>query len=135
MLNKPSIEFKVPFIPPSANKIYWINYNERRVYLSEEARNFKTAVKSFMPLWEVDPSVYLRFDISIYDNWYTKEGSVRKRDIQNLDKIIIDACCERLGIGDERVWERTIRKLSDDKLKDGFTVVKIEIMEVNNVSR
>ena len=83
-----------------------------------------------MPLWEVDPSMFLRFDISIYDNWYTKEGSVRKRDIQNLDKIIIDACCERLGIGDERVWERTIRKLSDDKLKDGFTVVKIEVISV-----
>ena len=43
-------------------------------------------------------------------DWYTKKGKVRKVDLSNLEKVVVDAICEKVGIDDSFVWKVEKRK-------------------------
>lgn len=44
-------------------------------------------------------------------SWLTKRHTVRKRDLDNVQKLLIDAVCEALGFDDCRLWEVRARKV------------------------
>ena len=99
--------FTIPLAPPlSMNSIYWIIYASKRVELKPEARLWKMNAKRAIPPIELSSATpRLRFSADFHAEWYYKNGSVRKLDLQNVLKLLIDAVCEKLGVGDEHIWE------------------------------
>ena len=76
---------------------------------------------------EVNPDDKLRLTVQYNHQWYFKNGSIKKKDIQNLDKLMIDAIAERLGCDDKQFWEVHLFKIQNsDKT---FTVVNVEVMQ------
>lgn len=120
-----SLSFRVEGLPPSYNKHFNINYNFRNVYLSPEARSFKTRLKFTMPYYDFKDRL-LRIKIGYYYNWFFKNGNLRKFDTQNCDKILIDAIAEGLGIDDSYFKKRFSTDFYSPK--DIFTFVEISIL-------
>ena len=117
------IFFRVEGIPPSYNRLFKINYNFRGVYLSSEARSFKTRVKLSMPPASFTTANTYKITIEYHANFKYKNGKNRRLDLQNMDKLLIDAVFEKLGVDDSYLWESQQRKVQD---KDKFTIVKID---------
>ena len=86
--------------------------------MKPEIRLWKTQAKQFIPPWKPkgeSKSGWIYFNADIYTQVYFKNGKVRKLDLQNLEKCLIDCVCEKLGIGDEFIFEKHSRKINDEK--------------------
>lgn len=118
-----SITVKIEGLPPSYNEHFKINYSFKEVYLSQEARDYKKRVKVSMPVMEVTEEDKLRITIMYNHNWHYQNGKIRKKDVQNLDKLLIDAICEKLGCDDSQAFEIHLYKIQSN---NSFTVINIE---------
>ena len=127
------LTFTVPGIPPSYNKSIKINYRLRQIHLTQEARRFKDKVKIHMPYWELPDRVLLfSVRISYNSDWYYKNKKVRKKDVQNLDKLLIDAMFKALGRDDSFLFKVTNEKIQSIK---EFTRVELEVVNKERYRR
>jgi len=111
-----SIRFRIPSIPPSMNDIYYHikgHFGEYQYVLKPEVRLWKTNAKQFIPPWKpIDhPTGLFYFNWTAVNDWYYKNGKVKKFDLTNLEKVLIDSVCEKLGIGDEFIWDTRRNKI------------------------
>lgn len=119
--------FKIPLLPPSINTIYKINYVTRSTYKSKEAREFENYCKLFTPaIRDITETQKVKTYIELHGSWYFKNGAFRKKDIQNLDKVLIDSIFEKLGIDDSQIWDHHLIKVED---KEEFTLITLEVVD------
>lgn len=81
------------------------------MFMTSEARNFKEKAKLFMPPRTIVPSSLIELEIQIRNEWYCKNGSVKRFDIQNMEKILIDAIAEKYDFDDSIVWKKSAEKI------------------------
>lgn len=118
------VTFKLKGVPPSYNKHFKINYNLREITLTPQVRAFKQHVQTRVPVFTPDPDDFFFIIIRYYHDWYYKNGKYRKLDLQNLDKLLIDAIFKKIGIDDSRLVFFFQMKIQNDK--ESFTQVEIE---------
>lgn len=106
-----SVTWKIPMLPVSMNKLYAVNFRTRSVYMTNEARDFKSKMKLFITPYTVTSNDKIMINLHIHRNWYYKNKNMIKSDIQNLVKVMIDAVAERLGFDDCQVWSMTCNKI------------------------
>lgn len=104
-------------------------FSLKRVELKPEIRLWKTQVKQYVPPFRTDRTGYMYFNADIYTETLFKNGKVRKLDLQNLEKALIDAVCEKLGLSDEFIFEKHTRKIQSDKDK-----IDVELGFINETS-
>lgn len=119
------MKFIIKAIPPSYNRECKINYNLKQVYLSKEARGFKNLVFLSTPPMNYREGSIFSISINIVKNWLTKAGKVKREDVQNMDKLLIDAICEKLGFDDSLIYNVSIKKTQSDT--EAYT--EIELIE------
>lgn len=122
-MEKDSLRIRLPFCPPSVNSAYNVLYSFRRVELKPESKLFKSKVKTYVPTFKVNEGDKLDFTIEIASSWYYKNGNMRKKDVHNMVKILVDAICEGLGIDDKHIWN--IMAFKTDSKDEEWTDVKI----------
>lgn len=118
-------EFVVPGkIPPSYSASFKINYGLRQTYLSQEARSFKDKVKVHMPSHKLrlKGTDRLIMHNKYHADWYFKNGRIKKKDVQNLDRLLVDAVFKGLGIDDSNLFCVINEKVQSEKEK---TIVKL----------
>lgn len=101
--------------PVSCNSLYNVMFAMRKVELKPEIRLWKSQVKQFVPVWKTAESGFLYFNVEFHTETMFKNGKLRKLDLQNLEKALIDAVCEKLGIGDEYIFEKHTKKVQSVK--------------------
>ena len=116
------LSFRVEGLPPSYNSSMKINYNFREVSLSLEARVFKQRVKMCMPYADFTTANTYKVEIEYHGNFKYKNGKNRRLDLQNMDKLLIDAIFDKLGADDSYLWQLQECKIQDD---NDYTVVNI----------
>ena len=109
------IKFSLPVSPVSVNSLYNVIFSLKEVQLKPEVRAWKTQVKQFVPPWKTQRIGYLYFNADVYTDTLYKNGKLRRLDLQNMEKALIDAICEKLGIGDEFIFEKKTRKIQAEK--------------------
>ena len=106
-----SLSFVLPSFPISFNKLYDINHNTRNVRLSDQAALWKTRTIPFVKpcRWPLDWLLKLTL---VYESpaWMYKNGKLRRLDIQNLEKLVIDTMFAKWGTDDSRLVEVVSRK-------------------------
>lgn len=108
------IEFKIPGVPLSYNQHFQVNYYQRQIYLTKEARTYRLLVKIACPPVTIPPKALLALHVDIHSaKWFTKKGTVRRIDLPNLDKLLIDAIAEKMGFDDSTIWDSHFRKVED----------------------
>jgi Holliday junction resolvase RusA-like endonuclease len=122
------LEFSIPQIPPSYTASFKINYGLKQTYLSQEARQFKNKVKIYMPshkLPDLKETDKLILHTEYHQDWYFMNGKIKKQDVQNLNRLLIDAMFKGLGLDDRNLFCTIDEKVqSQDQEK---TVVKLYI--------
>ena len=56
----------------------------------------------------------LSVTIQIYENWLTKDGNVKKKDLDNRCKFLLDSIFEPLNIDDKFIWELKMIKVQSE---------------------
>jgi len=110
-----SVSFKIPSLPTSMNKMYQINYNTRKIFMAPDVRLWKSKAKLFMPVWKVEEDWLYNVSLKFIGNFLFKNGKVRKIDLQNLVKVVIDSTAERYGFDDSRVYDFSCEKVQADE--------------------
>lgn len=111
-------------LPPSINQVYKIAYKARHTYKSDVAKKFEYQCKLFVPVNnEFKEQEKLRTYIELHGSWYFKNGNMRRKDLQNMDKVLVDAIFDKLGIDDSQIWDHHLIKVESE---DEKTVVQIE---------
>ena len=125
---------KLPnLVPPSYNRCLQIIYSLKYIELSREAKHFKYQVKQYMGLWKRDldelplDKCYFKVSIGIAQNWICKNGNLKKEDVQNMPKLLIDAVFEKLQVDDSRIIFMDTYKLQSDT--DVYTTIEITALE------
>ena len=101
------IEFTIPAIAPGYNRAMQINFRTKQIYLSQEARRFKDKVKVYMPSHKLKlkDSDRLIMHNKYYQAWYNKTNpDIKKQDIQNINRLLIDAVFKGLGLDDRNLF-------------------------------
>ena len=96
---------------PSYNIAFKINHRTKKVYLSKVAHDFKRDLKMATPHLDMKKVKYLLFNIDVMQDWFYKNGKLKRQDVQNMDKLIIDAVCDKLGVDDSIVIQSSIQKI------------------------
>lgn len=102
--------FSLPSLPPSMNRLYLINHNQRRVQLSDEALLWRTRVTPSILPCRLEFNEYKLTLVYQSPRWLLKEGGLRKMDLTNLDKLCIDTLCTKWQFDDSRLTEVIRRK-------------------------
>lgn len=115
---------KIPFRTPSVNHLYF-NWNNRRI-LTKEARELKKEIKDIcckMNLNEKYNDKKLKVNVKIYENWFNKNGTIKKKDISNKEKFLIDSVFDGLGLDDKCIFKHQMIKIQSDK---DYSIIKID---------
>ena len=118
-----SVVFRVNGLPESMNSIYQIIYSQRRVQMKPDVLRYKVQAKLYMPLWECEPEWLYGIKMQMHGDWWFKNGSARRIDLSNLEKIICDVTAEKYGFDDARIFEKYSWKVQNGG--QSFVQVKI----------
>ena len=123
-----SMNFTINAVPPTYNKQLKIAFNIKQVYLSKEAKDFKKLVSLLIPPMTLPntPNTKYKLTITIVNNWYTKKGTIRRHDIQNLDKLLVDCIAQRLGFDDSQIFEEHLIK--EQSQTNRKTKIRLEVL-------
>ena len=120
------ITIQLPFKTPTVNHLHFVWNN--RVILTKVARELK---KEILGYCNHDLSLIkgykrgLKVTVEIHEDWYTKKGDVKKKDVMNREKFLTDSIFQGLGLDDKYIFEYHIKKVQSSK---EFALVKIEVL-------
>lgn len=130
------LEIKIPMLPPSANAIYApVNLGRKgqSIIMKKGAVEWIKQATLFLPPRKVPDNVKLRMELEYHANWYTKDGSVKQKDVRNYEKLVCDTVCRRYGINDKLVWESLVTKVQSDEKE--YVMVKLYTIEAEGDER
>ena len=130
------IKIKIPFKTPTINHIYF-TWNNRRI-LTAKAKKLKKEIKEICydtlqeHMYLLDGKK-LKVAIEVHEDWYCKNGSVKRKDISNREKFLVDAIFDSVDGDDKFIFEHTMKKVQDT---EEFAIVTIEeIKEVKKIKK
>ena len=122
------MKIQIPFKTPSVNHLYF-NYRGHKI-LTKEARALKKDIYKIVDFLDsFDKAFYknklLQVEIEIYEDWYCKNGAVKKKDVANREKFLIDAIFEALGIDDRFIWVEIIEKVQSTREEKAIVNISV----------
>ena len=118
---------KIPFKTPSVNIMYGHNMRGG-FYLKKEGKDLRKEIIEIVDNMEATMFYEdeLKVTVEIHENWYTKDGRVKKKDIANREKFLIDSVFEALDIDDKMIFEHKMSKVQSN---EEFALIKIEVLD------
>lgn len=115
-----TVRFEIPGLPGSLNQLYELNRPDSglpRKRLRAEWAIWKSKAKVYVPRCDWAKGKYLRIEMDFESpSWFYKNGGLRRRDVDNLEKLVLDTVFEKLDCDDSYVIEKVSRKsIGDDE--------------------
>lgn len=120
-----TLKIRLSEFPPSINKLY-VSLPRFGKAMSQEGKRFKRVVLAQMQeewgpdLVKVDPNtayeveIYVYFPLIINKGWpETAQQKYKKRDADNLLKLLLDTLADAMGIDDANFLRITVEKLEN----------------------
>ncbi len=121
------IRIKIPFKTPTVNHLYYHQGNIK--ILTKEARDIQKQIKDLIEALKINCTPYLderlSIKILIHEDWYTKKCEVKKKDIANREKFLVDSVFEVLGLNDKFIFEHQMYKVQD---KEEYAIIEIKTL-------
>lgn len=126
------MRIKIRFKTPTINHLYGQRGSMR--FLTKEAKELKEKIKEIVidasskdiDGWDkIKAEIPLRVHVFIYENWYCKNGSVKRVDIANREKFLIDSVFDALGIDDKFIFSHTMTKLNS---VNEYALIEISVL-------
>lgn len=106
---------------PSVNHMYGRN-PWGSVYLKAEGKALKNYI-SWTAKGKLPTDREIGYEMVVRGNWYNAKSSktrIKKRDSNNLVKLIVDACCEAIGVDDSQIFSERVTK--QQSKTEGFSI-------------
>ncbi|MBE3092792.1 MAG: RusA family crossover junction endodeoxyribonuclease [Chloroflexi bacterium] len=117
----------IPFKTPTYNHLH--GHRGFRWYLKPEGKELQKKIKEIvvnsLPFFSPDLNKGLKVEVEIYENWLCKDGSIKRKDLDNRQKFLIDCIFNSLDIDDKYIFEHTMRKIQSDEEK---AIINIEVL-------
>lgn len=122
----------IPFRTPTINKLYWHRQNMK--IMTTTAKNIRKEIDKICSQLDSEKlkNKKLKVTVDIYENWFTKDKrkSIKKVDVANREKFLIDSIFVSIGIDDKFIFEQTFRKVQSSYEK---AIIIIEELKWNFV--
>ena len=119
------MKIKIPFKTPTVNHLYG-RHAKGFMFVKQEAKDLKEEIRKIVlkDISLIIPNLNdgLKIEVEIHENWYSKKGTVLRKDIANREKFLIDSVFKALGIDDKFIFEHTMKKVQD---QEEFAIIKI----------
>ena len=113
------IKIVIPFRTPTVNHLFWHKGNIK--IMKTEAKELREKIRKIVikSLPFVCPNLNdgLKVVVEIHEDWYTKKGTVKRKDISNREKFLTDSVFKALGIDDKFIFEHTMKKVQSKNEK------------------
>jgi Holliday junction resolvase RusA-like endonuclease len=121
------IYFKIEHAPVSVNKLYFQPRGSRTRILTPEGRLFKqnASLSVLLQLSLVTNLAYIcykpiKLELHYHGNWVNKNGSIKKKDIANYEKAVIDALFDAfkkdgIELDDSQIFEMRLVKVQSEQ--------------------
>jgi len=122
------MKIKIPFKTPTCNHLYGQRPGGfgRARFIKPEARKLreeiKEIVKKSLPFVCFNLNAGLKVHVEIHEDWLTKKGEIKRKDISNREKFLIDSVFGVLDIDDKYIFEHTFVKIQDT---EEYAVIEI----------
>jgi Holliday junction resolvase RusA-like endonuclease len=116
----------IPFKTLTYNHLH--GHRGFRWYLKPEGKELQEKIRNIVNEIKIpnnDPEVPLKVSVEIHENWLCKDGSVKRKDLDNRQKFLIDCVFNSLGIDDKFIFEHTMKKIQSNEEK---AIIKIEVL-------
>lgn len=127
------VSIKIVFlgIPPTVNQCHrTIIRNGRPIVISsKEYREFQKKFDTDtykVGRIKICPDTLLKVTINFHSKWFNKDGSVKKKDVDNRIKPLLDSIEKRFAIPDKHYFNLEVFKLHSEEDK---TEVEIEVWD------
>lgn len=119
------IKITIPFKTPSVNCLYF-NWNGRKIK-TKQAKDLDKEIKIIVQngLYE-QLEGELKLSMIVYEDWYTKKNTIKKKDLDNKIKFLQDSVLTALRIEDSQVFELNVKKVHSTQNK-----TEIELWTLN----
>jgi len=119
------IKITLPFRTPTINHLFWHRGNIK--ILKNEARELRERIKKLcraqLKKQKFDlAGKKLKLIVNIYEDWNTKKGEVKRKDISNREKFLTDSVFSAIEMDDKFIFEHTMKKIQSDKEKIVITI-------------
>ena len=105
---------EIQALPPSVNAMYATNTKTGRRFKTKISMAFDQ-IASFMTYSgpKLLPNIPYRAELDFYGDWHCKDGSIRKKDLDNLGKQVLDVLVKfSLEWDDSQIIELRMRKVN-----------------------
>lgn len=131
-IGKVVLEIIIPLMPPSVNSAYTVRPQFRRngrlgmgIGMKADVRRFVSDAQYFMPNVQLRDDALYSLNIELSTNWLTKAGELRKKDVGNYEKFIVDALFARYHLDDKLLWTRCVTKRQSAKDQVKLTLTSL----------
>jgi Holliday junction resolvase RusA-like endonuclease len=118
--------FTLPSLPVSSNRLHNIDHRRRRVFVSDEARQWANRIWPLIPRFDIPETSLLRIDYVASYQWFHANGKRRRKDPSNLMKLLHDTVCARIGVDDSRVVAGSFAAV--DAVEESIQITLTEIV-------
>ena len=120
---------KVPFKTPSVNHLY--GQRGFRKYLTKEAKKLREEIDKIVKSHPYSDKQDLKDKplkvvVYLYEDWYCLNGSVKRVDVDNRAKFLLDSVFNALGIDDRHIFELTMIKTTSLNDNENHAIIEIE---------
>lgn len=128
-----TITFTLPFVPPSVNSLYNVNFKEpdpsRRITLKDECRRWANEASVYVPRFKIAEESIVRIDWTVYYPFLTKRKTWAKRDTSNMLKLLHDVIAKKIAIDDRRFKCGMMDSVNSSSEKTIVTLTEILVSE------
>lgn len=82
-------------------------------------------MKPYVPEFKVQDEQVVRITVCVEQNWFFKNGKLKKQDVSNMLKVLIDLVAEKQGWDDARVWEVRMEKMQAEVCERAYVTVEV----------
>lgn len=102
-----TVTFVLPSLPPSVNTIYTpvtsVHSATPRFEVKVEWKRWGYDMGRYIKPIPLRPHSLVRIDMWFFYNWYCRNGSLRRADVTNMQKYLIDVIAAKIGFDDKIV--------------------------------
>lgn len=123
------MQIVIPFKTPTVNHLYTRNRFGNQCKTAEAAK-LKKEIMKICEGYTNDTMLLrdreLKVLVQVFEDWYCKDGSVKKKDVANREKFLIDSVFEGLGLHDKFIFAHKMKKVQS---KSEQSIITIEVNE------
>jgi|SRR3990167_480950 len=102
------VRFVIPSLPSSSNSIYQILWGLHRIQMKPAVAFWKSKAKEYVPRHTIRDGTMVALSLTFSGGWYYKNGKLKREDLPNLLKVVVDAVAEKGGWDDKLIRELVI---------------------------